>query len=39
VRLTPRAADRATRFILSKCNNGNPPKGNGEATPWSGPLP
>ena len=37
--LTPRAADRETEFMLSKCSNGTPAKGNGEATPSSGPLP
>jgi hypothetical protein len=36
--LTPRAPDRATEFKLSKCSKGKPPKGNGEATPSSGPV-
>jgi hypothetical protein len=36
--LTPRAPDRATEFKLSQGNIGTPTKGNGEATPSSGPV-
>ena len=36
--LTPRAPDRATESMLSKCSIGHPSEGIGEATPSAGPV-